>query len=84
MIVEITPIALTNIKYKFYVILAVFNACIAVIVFFLWPETNKMSLEEIDFYFADKHGGNEAKGVEDEGEGTRKDANTRHVELAEV
>lgn len=57
MIVEITPIALTNIKYKFYVILVVFNICIAAIVFFLFPETNKMSLEEIDFYFAEKHGG---------------------------
>jgi hypothetical protein len=70
MIVEITPIALTNIKYKFYVILAIFNICIAAIVFFFFPETNQMSLEEIDFYFAEKHGGT----------GKDKESNVQQVE----
>jgi hypothetical protein len=51
MILEITPIALTNIGYRFYVILAVFNACIAVAIFFFFPESKGLSLEEIDFYF---------------------------------
>ncbi|KAH8647833.1 sugar transporter STL1 [Xylariales sp. PMI_506] len=56
MIVEITPIALTNIKYRFYVILAVFNVFNFVIVFFFFPETKGLSLEEIDFQFAEKYG----------------------------
>ena len=56
MIVEITPIALTNIGYRFYVILAVFNVCIAIIVFFFFPESKGLSLEEIDFYFIRKYG----------------------------
>ena len=55
MIVEITPIAITNIGYRFYIILAVFNFCIAAIVFFLFPETSGLSFEEIDFYFVRKY-----------------------------
>lgn len=54
MMVEITPIALRNIGYKFYIILAVFNAVDAVIIYFLFPETKGLSLEEIDFSFAEK------------------------------
>lgn len=56
MIVEVTPIALTNIGYKFYVILAIFNTCSALIVYFCFPETKQLSLEEIDFMFARKYG----------------------------
>lgn len=55
MIVEITPIALRNIKYRFYVILAIFNFLIAIAVYLLFPETKQMSLEQIDFYFAEKY-----------------------------
>ncbi|KAL1965019.1 hypothetical protein VTN77DRAFT_6219 [Rasamsonia byssochlamydoides] len=55
MIVEITPVALTNIRYKFYIILAVFNAFNSGIVYFCFPETKGLSLEEIDFYFAEKY-----------------------------
>lgn len=55
MIVEITPIALRNIKYKFYVILAIFNFFIAIAVYMLFPETKQMSLEQIDLFFAEKH-----------------------------
>jgi hypothetical protein len=56
MIVEITPIALVNIRYKFYIILAVFNVFNAVVVYFWFPETKGLSLEDIDFYFAEKYG----------------------------
>jgi sugar porter (SP) family MFS transporter len=66
MIVEITPIAITNIGYKFYIIFAVFNFCIALIVYFFVPETCGLSLEEIDFYFVRKYG-NESEVHEIEG-----------------
>jgi len=56
MIVEITPIALTNIKYKFYIILAVFNVFNFVVIYFFFPETKGLSLEEIDLLFAEKYG----------------------------
>lgn len=61
MVVEITPIAITNIGYKFYIIFAVFNFCIAITVYFFLPETMGLSLEEIDFYFVRKFGTDEAK-----------------------
>ncbi len=54
MIVEVTPIALKNIGYRFYIILSVFNALIGAILFFFYPETKRKSLEEIDFFFAKK------------------------------
>lgn len=56
MMVEITPIAIKNIYYKFYIILAVFNVCIAVIVWLFFPETAKLTLEELDFFFAKRYG----------------------------
>lgn len=33
-----------------------FNACIAVVLWFFYPETKKLSLEELDFFFAKKYG----------------------------
>lgn len=65
MIVEITPVAITNIGYKFYIIFAIFNFCIALVVYFVVPETNGLSLEEIDFYFVRKYGStNEVHEIE--------------------
>lgn len=55
MIVEITPIAITNIGYNVCIILAVFNVCIVIVYFFV-PETMGLSLELIDFYFVRKYG----------------------------
>lgn len=54
--VQITPIALENIYYRFYIILAVLNTCNAVVLWFLYPETKRLTLEELDFYFANKYG----------------------------
>lgn len=56
MIVEITPIAIKNIYYKFYIVMAVFNVCMAVIVWLFYPETARLTLEELDFFFAEKYG----------------------------
>lgn len=64
MMVEITPIALGNIGYKFYIVLAVFNAVDAAIVYFLFPETKGLTLEEIDFQFAEQYTGSVPKGQE--------------------
>ncbi|KAL9077851.1 MAG: hypothetical protein Q9157_003228 [Trypethelium eluteriae] len=57
LIVEITPTALANIGYRFYIILACFNLCSTLIVYFCYPETKSWSLEELDFLFARKYGG---------------------------
>ncbi|TFK45479.1 general substrate transporter [Heliocybe sulcata] len=56
-IVEWTPTAIENIGYKYYIILAVLNV-VMVPIFYLWaPETKGKTLEEMDFYFATKYGG---------------------------
>lgn len=57
MMVEVTPIAIKRIYYRFYIILAVLNFCNAVVLYTFYPETARKSLEEIDFYFAQKYGG---------------------------
>lgn len=63
MFVEVTPIAIENIYWKFYVILAVFNCCNAAVLWAFYPETARKSLEEIDFYFAEKYRGELSRGV---------------------
>ena len=51
MVVMITPVAFTNIKYKTYIIFAVINAFIFPVVYFFYPETAYRSLEEMDVIF---------------------------------
>ena len=55
MMVEITPIAIENIYYKFYIVLAVFNICIAVVIWLAYPETANLSLEELDLFFVQEY-----------------------------
>jgi len=52
MIVQITPIALTNIGYQTYVIFAVLNACWVPIIYLFFPETKGLELEDVDRLFA--------------------------------
>lgn len=56
-IVEWTPTAIQNIGYKYYIILAVFNVAMIPIFYYCAPETRGKTLEEMDFYFASKYGG---------------------------
>ncbi|TFK45502.1 general substrate transporter [Heliocybe sulcata] len=56
-IVEWTPTAIQNIGYKYYVILAVFNAAMIPVFYLYAPETKGKTLEEMDFYFASTFGG---------------------------
>ncbi|KAB8300889.1 hypothetical protein EYC80_002817 [Monilinia laxa] len=62
MIVQITPIALSTIGYKTYVIFAVLNACWVPIIFFWFPETKGLELEDVDRLFVGGAGGKEARG----------------------
>ncbi|KAF2165871.1 hypothetical protein M409DRAFT_23603 [Zasmidium cellare ATCC 36951] len=64
MMVKITPVAIANIYYKFYIILAVFNVCSAVVIWFFYPETARLSLEEMDLMFAQKYGNVEVDKIE--------------------
>ncbi|KAJ9102618.1 hypothetical protein QFC19_004727 [Naganishia cerealis] len=51
-IVEMTPSAVANIGYKFYIIFAILNAIWVPVIYFLCPETVGLPLESVDFLFA--------------------------------
>ncbi|OQD72410.1 hypothetical protein PENDEC_c021G03410 [Penicillium decumbens] len=51
LVVEITPPALENIGYKTYIIFAVFNLVVAMIVYCFYPETSYLNLESVDLIF---------------------------------
>ena len=52
MIVQITPIAITNIGWKTYIIFAVLNALWVPIIYIFFPETKGLQLEAVDRLFA--------------------------------
>ncbi|RAL17425.1 MFS general substrate transporter [Aspergillus homomorphus CBS 101889] len=52
-IVEIIPIAFVTIRWKYYVVYAVIRVSVAGLVYFLFPETNCRSLQEMDELFSD-------------------------------
>ena len=47
----ITPVAIANIGFKYYIIYAVIGICIPVTVYFFYPETMGRNLEELDLVF---------------------------------
>ncbi|KHN97718.1 Sugar transporter family protein [Metarhizium album ARSEF 1941] len=51
MVVMITPVSFTNIKYNTYTIFAIINAIMVPSVYFFFPETAYRSLEEMDTIF---------------------------------
>ncbi|CAK3866040.1 Sugar transporter STL1 [Lecanosticta acicola] len=51
LVVEITPVSISNIGWKTYVYFAIFNAFFLPLIWFFYPETQNLSLEEIDRLF---------------------------------
>ncbi|RAL65904.1 hypothetical protein DID88_005566 [Monilinia fructigena] len=51
MVVEITPIGIENLGWKFYIIWTVFNASFVPIIYLFYPETSDRTLEDIDRLF---------------------------------
>jgi len=64
-IVQITPIALTNIGYKTYIIFAVLNSLWVPIIYFFFPETKGLELEDVDRLFAKDDEAREGLGHRD-------------------
>ncbi|KAG5985773.1 hypothetical protein E4U43_005897 [Claviceps pusilla] len=52
MVVQVTPIAIDNIGWKTYVIFAALNATWVPIIYFVFPETKGLELEDVDSLFA--------------------------------
>jgi hypothetical protein len=51
LVVEITPVSIRNIGWHTYVYFAVFNFCFLPLIYFYYPETRNLSLEDIDKLF---------------------------------
>ncbi|KAJ9487894.1 hypothetical protein VN97_g5408 [Penicillium thymicola] len=51
LLAEVTPVGFATIDWQYYIIFAVLNAAIVPTVYFLFPETNGRTLEEIDEIF---------------------------------
>ncbi|KAL1860575.1 hypothetical protein VTK73DRAFT_7274 [Phialemonium thermophilum] len=53
-VVMITPIIINRLKWKAYLIFMVTNFVFVPIIYFLYPETSNLELEEIDYIFTEK------------------------------
>lgn len=56
MVVEITPIGIQTLKYRFYVIWTVLNFAFVPIIYLFYPETANRALEDIDLFFRESQG----------------------------
>jgi hypothetical protein len=56
LVVQITPISISNIRWKTYMIFFVLNIAFSIIVWLFYPETSGRTLEEIDaLYLGDNN-----------------------------
>jgi MFS family permease len=51
LVVEITPVSITNIQWRTYIYFSVFNFLFLPLIYFFYPETQNLSLEQIDRLF---------------------------------
>ncbi|EYE93350.1 sugar porter family MFS transporter [Aspergillus ruber CBS 135680] len=51
MVVEITPVGIQSLGYRFYIIWTVLNLSFVPIIYFFYPETANRALEDIDMFF---------------------------------
>ena len=49
----VTPVAVANIGYRYFILFAVISYCIPASVYFFYPETMGQSLEQINAVFRD-------------------------------
>ncbi|CEF75734.1 unnamed protein product [Fusarium graminearum] len=67
MIVQITPVSISNIGWRTYIIFAVLNAFFVPVIFLFFPETKGLELEDVDQLFG---GEDIAKVLDNKGDGT--------------
>lgn len=51
LVVMITPVSIGNIGYQTYIYFCIFNFCFIPLIYFFYPETQWLSLEQIDRLF---------------------------------
>lgn len=52
-VVEVTPIGIQNLSWKFYIVWTCTNAAFLPVLYFLYPETSDRTLEDLDAYYRD-------------------------------
>lgn len=50
-IVEITPIGIENIGWRFWIVWTILNAVFLPVIYFFYPETSNRTLEDLDDYY---------------------------------
>ncbi|RFU30784.1 hypothetical protein B7463_g5557, partial [Scytalidium lignicola] len=78
-VVQITPIAISNISWHTFIIFAVFNAFWVPIVYCFFPETNQLELEDIDHLF--EKGGITGGVFKSRGKTVERNYHTTHPKL---
>lgn len=63
LLAQVTPVGFDKIGYQYYIVFAVVNAAIVPVVYFLFPETSGLSLEEIDDIFGNAKGWLDPVGI---------------------
>jgi len=51
LVVEITPVSIKSIGHFTYVYFCIFNACFVPLIYFFYPETANLELEDVDLLF---------------------------------
>jgi hypothetical protein len=51
LVVEITPISIDSIQWRTYIYFAIFNFTFLPLIWFFYPETQNLSLEQVDLLF---------------------------------
>jgi hypothetical protein len=54
MVVQITPVAISAVGYKFYIVFAVLNTAWLPVIYLFFPETRGLELEDVDGLFMDE------------------------------
>ncbi|KAK7535325.1 general substrate transporter [Phyllosticta citribraziliensis] len=51
LVVEVVPVSIASIQWRTYLYFAIFNLAFAPVIYFFYPETKNLSLEQIDLLF---------------------------------
>lgn len=63
LLAQVTPVGFDKIGYRYYIVFAVINAVIIPVVYFLFPETSGLNLEDIDDIFGNAKGWLDPVGI---------------------